>query len=62
MELEIDINGSGTAAEIVASLRSIANDIENGHYKRSLEKDGECEWEDDTLFTYIGEYEEETEL
>ena len=55
MQLDIQIKGGGTASEIAAALRSIADDVESGTHLQSLTTKGECEWEDSSLFTTITE-------
>lgn len=51
MELEIDINGSGTKEEIIRALNNIIMDLETMNEKYLEERD--IEWEDSTLMTTI---------
>lgn len=53
MDLNIYIEGSGTASEIAGALRQIASELESGEHVNALNDKGEAEWEDSSLMTKI---------
>lgn len=53
MNIEIKITGGGSPKKVAQALRDVAEEIEKGEYKQRLKEKGECEWEDNELFTRI---------